>query len=421
MFEATIMDDDAEFLQTLPYIPQRDQPPPEILNSGSYVSRDEKLDSNFITQIPVFQKADKNQIQAYFEKFWDAAHRNKIQGHNLFKQQLFNAVNCTYPEVCTEEVRPLSPGMIELTAKGYFIQIKLKFQPSNQKDLAKAAFEKKSQDHKNVDTYYDEKKKLFGVAYGNHPSEIDNIAFFRQLHKKMYNKPLVRHMVSWTGWNLDMKNPDFAKYRTTLLSTAQAIINGVQDGYYKPGEDKGCRSLSYTAMTKDTKHKKGGVHNPITIGQLNPLPDDSDSSDTDSSSDDSSDQNFDQDEADYPVMALNEKRAAMECWFCGKLGHSIVNCWDKKQEKPPHPQGKYALDQKKKANYKKNLKPSGRPTKNPRKGLKKGRAKNIHQLNDDTDESESEEEKTILSPETEKYLGQAFDMGFLPCPLENDY
>jgi len=235
----------------------------------------------------------------------------------------------------------------------------------------------------------------------------------------MYNKFLARDMVTWCGWNLDMKKPDFAKYRTTLLSTAQKIINGVQDGYYKPGEDKGCKSLSYTAMTKDTKHKKGGVHNPITIGQLNPLPDDSDSSDTESSSDDSSDQNSDQDEADYPVMALNEKKAEMVCWFCGKLGHTIVNCWDKKQEKPPHPQGKFALDQKKRANYKKNMKPSGKPTKNPRKGLKKGRARNIHQLNDDTDDSESEEEKTVLSPETEKYLGQAFDLGFLPCPLEN--
>ena len=104
-FEDSIQGDEATWLKTFPIIRHRTAPGNDQSRFEEYGS---KLDNLFINQCPVFTKADKDQFQTYVEKFWEVAVRHRVEGIYFAKSQLFNQINLIYPEVCTEELKPVN-------------------------------------------------------------------------------------------------------------------------------------------------------------------------------------------------------------------------------------------------------------------------------------------------------------------------
>ena len=412
-FEETIQGDDETWLKTFPIIRHRTPPGNDMTRFEEYNS---KLDNLFINQCPAFTKADKDQFQTYVEKFWEVAVRHRIEGTYFAKSQLFNQINLIYPEVCSEELKPVNETVRKLTFKGYVIQILQKFQPSNMKEIAKARFEIFGQYKKNIDIYFDGKLKLFHIAYGRKPSEMDYHNFFGQFHKRLESRKLARMMADERR-RIDMKDPDMGSYKNTLLICAQTLLEGVRDGYYNAADAKGCKSLSYSGLnTEDSKGKQGDFNNPITIGQVEDNPpievSDSDQEDADQEPEEG-------EEDEDQILAFNRKakdknNLALKCHFCSKIGHTINSCWDKEQNKPPHPYGVVGLEQKKWEQRK--------PTKKPEKGEKKknytSANKNTHQL-EDQEEGDDQEGVIATMADHEAFLHNLNDLSFLPTPLES--
>jgi hypothetical protein len=441
MFEQDITGDDAEWLRSLPVIRNRES----LISSedqGKIYEQRNKYDNVFVTQVPTFTKADKGKFSTYIEKMWEVGCRQYIDGHQFMKNQLFNQVSPVYPEVCSEDMKPGCDKMIGLTFKAYAVKLMLKFQPSNQKEIAKANFEAMGQHKRTIDSYFDEKLKLFHIAHGRYPTELDNHAFFKQFHRRMESKELAKIMANEVR-NLDMKNPDISHYRTQLLKGAQQILDGVQDGYYRADDARGCKSLSYALLSsRDSRqtargHYRGSVNNPITIAQMGQdrgritdneylleevSESDEEYSDLEPESDPEDDDNDKLHE--LQIMALNDrkKNVDMQCYFCGKKGHSMTQCWDREKGKLPHPFGVYAKREKerKERNQAEGATPKpfikkGRTQ--PKKGFRKGKVdRKIQQLDEGLDERDS----NATSTEHEDFLNSINDLGFLPSPL-GDY
>lgn len=43
------------------------------------------------------------------------------------------------------------------------------------------------------------------------------------------------------------------------------------------------------------------------------------------------------DQVENVIGALNSKAKTMICWYCGKKGHVVASCWQKRDGKPPAP------------------------------------------------------------------------------------
>ena len=443
MFEENITGDDAEWLRSLAIIRNRESLVSSDDQGKRYEQRN-KYDNVFVTQVPTFTKADKDKFSTYIEKIWEVGCRQYIDGHQFMKNQLFNQVSPVYPEICSEDMKPGCDKMIGLTFKAYAVKLMLKFQPSNQKEIAKANFEAMGQHRRTIDSYFDEKLKLFHIAYGRYPTELDYHAFFKQFHRRMESKELAKIMANETR-TLDMKKPDISSYRTQLLKGAQQILDGVQDGYYRADDARGCKSLSYALLTsRDSRqtakgYNRGSENNPITIAQIGQnrgrpkdneylLEEVSESDEEYSDSEAESDPEDDDTDKlhELQIMALNDKRNQknpdMKCYFCGKMGHSMTHCWDREKGRSPHPLGVYA--QREKERKERNQaggatpKPFIKRTKaNPKKGFRKGKMdRKIQQLDEDRDEKDS----NATSTEHEDFLNSINDLGFLPSPL-GDY
>ena len=420
-FEADINDDDKEWLQTLPIIMSRrsiflpDSPTEKKMETAS------KMDNLFINQIPEFMKSDKFQFNTYIEKFWDVMSRHMIENEHFAKNQLFNQINQTYPEVCSEEMRPSDPIMKKISLKAYIIKLKLKFQPSNQKEIAISYFERYVQNKgRTIDAYFDEKLRLYHVAYGRHPTELNNLEFFKRLHQGMESIRLADKLTDYKRCFLDMKKPDIFGYKNQMLQAAQQLIDGYHAGIYRSEDIKGCKSMSYSGMKKSGTHnskdyRKGGAQNPITVAQVNQNEEDSDISEI-YVSDESEDLGYSaQDDTDEErIMIMNDRKANenIKCFYCAKLGHTIRQCWDKQQNKPPHPMGVVAQKQKdtKNGNERRFVK---KPENKPKKKVQKGKRPPIHNIGKEESDSEFE-----MSEETIAYLDQMNDLKYLPSPLD---
>ena len=412
-FEETIQGDDETWLKTFPIIRHRTPPGGDVSRFEEYNS---KLDNLFINQCPAFTKADKDQFQTYVEKFWEVAVRHRVEGIYFAKSQLFNQINLIYPEVCTEELKPVNETVRKLTFKGYVIQILQKFQPSNMKEISKAHFEAYGQYRKNIDIYFDGKLKLFHTAYGRKPSEMDYHTFFGQFHKRLESKKLARMMADERR-HMDMKDPDMVFYRKQLLISAQTLLEGVRDQYYNQADAKGCKSLIYSGSNPEkAKGEQGDSNNPITIGQVdNELPaEEIYYSDSDQDEDQEPEQRVEDDDL---ILAFNKKAMAeLKCYFCSKLGHTMNKCWDKEQNKQPHPYGVLAQERKRKENEQK------KATKTSVKGEKKknytSAKKNIKKP-EDQEEGDDQEGVIATMADHEAFLHNLNDLSFLPTPLES--
>ena len=427
LFEDNIQTDHSDWLQTLTVIKSRER---DITDNLRKQEMNQKMDNLFIQQVPAFTKSDSNNFQTYVEKFWEVATRQLVEDHWLAKGHLFNQISLIYPDICSEDVKPAHPDMETLTFKAYAIKLLQKFQPNNQKEVARMTFEQYTQKKQDIDVYFDEKRRLFQVAYGRCPTEMDICQLFRHLAKGMRSTKLADKMMDESR-QLDPIKPDMARYKARLITTATSIRQGVIDKIYSESDALGCSSLSYSLITHGHKdglkgNHKGGANNPITINQVNDrkkveATSDQEPESEDKNSETSSEQGIDSEilalnakkaEIDSEILALNAKKSEIVCWFCTKIGHTSRQCFDRQKGKAPHPYGKWA--------QKKNEDAAKISDKKPKKkGFKKGnKGKDIQQI----DNSGQEDSASILSPsEHDRFLDSLNDLAFIPyCPLPED-
>ena len=108
------------------------------------------MDNAFIGQMPPFAKTDKIRFKTYIDRFWDVACRKYCNYHQFVKQMLFDRVYPIFPEICSQDMKPRSNKMGQLTCKGYINQMLMKFQPVNEKELSKVCFEGYTQSKKSL-------------------------------------------------------------------------------------------------------------------------------------------------------------------------------------------------------------------------------------------------------------------------------
>ena len=211
----------------------------------------------------------------------------------------------------------------------------MKFQPVNAKELSKVCFEGYTQSKKVfIDSFFDEKKRLFELAYGSTPTEQDWYHFFRYFHAGLGSTILARNMIPEVR-HMDMTKPDLDKYRTLLIRTAQDILGGVADGIYHKDEAKGCKSFGYSILSPDTNRgkPKGSPNDPIVINQIDQTNKSNDKesgvSESESNSDKESDEIYESDpeteseEMSPDILAVNDKKCRdWVCWFCTKKGNN---------------------------------------------------------------------------------------------------
>ena len=104
-------------------------------------------------------------------------------------------------------------------------------------------------------------------------------------------------------------------------------------------------------------------------------------------------------------------RKKLICYFCGRSGHISSECWDKRDGKAPHPEGKHAKDLAEK--NKKKGKEITKKIKNPRRNNQR-----INQI--ENEENQEEEESPEVPNMTDSFILQMNqDFNFLPCPLDD--
>ena len=383
------------------------------------------MDNLFIQQIPAFTKSDSNNFQTYIEKFWEVATRQLVEDHWLAKGQLFNQISLIYPDICSEDVKPAHSDMDTLTFKAYAVQLLQKFQPNNQKEVARMTFEQYTQKKQGIDVYFDEKRRLFQVAYGRCPTEMDIYQLFRHLAKGMRSTKLADKMMDESR-QLDPIKPDMTRYKARLITTATSIRQGVIDRIYSESDAVGCSCLSFSLMTHGHKevskgHHKGGANNPITINQVmdGKMVEDIPGNELESEdliSEAGSEQGIDSEilalnakkaEIDTEILALNVKKSEIVCWYCTKIGHTSRQCFDRQKGKAPHPFGKWSQQKKKDATKISDTKPK------KNKGAKKGN-REIQQI----DNSDQNDSCSILSPsEHDRFLEGLNDLGYIPFAI----
>ena len=425
MFEANIVGENRKWLQSLPIILDRtDTKRPD----------QQKMDNAFITQIPAFVKTDKSRFKVYIDRFWDVACRQFCNDHQFVKQMLFDKVYPIFPEICSQDMKPRSIKMGPLTSKGYINQMLLKFQPINEKELSKVCFEGYTQSKKVfIDSYFDEKKRLFELAYGSAPTEQDWHTFFRYFHAGLGSRILAKNMIQEVR-HMNMIKPDLDKYRILLIRTAQDILGGAADGIYHKDDAKGCKSFGYSILTPDTNRakQKGTPNDPIVINQIEPQKKsknkESSGSESESSSDEESEEIYESDpetesDAGSPdILAVNDKRGRdWVCWYCTKKGHLMTDCYDYLKKKSPHPEGIFVKkEQEKKARRGTKPKPPKKAEKKTKKNKDK-KGKKIQQINSEEPvaDLDKQDAEAIIADEAAEYLEGVHDLGVLDLPFSD--
>ena len=354
MFEYNVTGEDMEWLQSLPVIPDREGSNQDPNHRLMTIVDHQKMNNAFTNSVPPITKEEKGRFKAYIEgRFWEHACRQHVTDHTILKCTLFKKLLTHFPELCINEMKPRSSAMTALTAKAYILEVLKKFQPLNEKEIYRISFEKCMQQDRPIDTYFDVKKRYFVRAYGSNPSATEWNLFFRSLHNNMRSKTLARDM---TARRIEFNSvpPDLSKYRDLLVRSAQAILASYPDLYTRE-DAKGCKTFAFPGMHSDSHKNKGSSKNPIVINKVDKKKNSSESEEIyDSGSDQYTSENSEEEsetvdqekeqennEIDLYIYNVQEKKPQelITCWFCGKAGHKMNVCFDKKNKKAPNPMG----------------------------------------------------------------------------------
>ncbi|MCP4055424.1 MAG: hypothetical protein GY739_20760, partial [Mesoflavibacter sp.] len=132
-------------------------------------------------------------------------------------------------------------------------------------------------------------------------------------------------------------------FRKRVLLGAHSQVDAYKNGQTSDRNIVGCESYSYgiiKGVKKFGRFHEGHKNNPIVVNQVeyfNQKGGENEGDDSEiyfSDSDDFYD--------DQVIGALNQKDRVLVCWYCNKPNHVISTCFDKQNNRPPHPNGKWA-------------------------------------------------------------------------------
>ena len=343
MFEEVMLQpNDVEWCKRLPLVNPRRMLFGDI-DHFKKIELQQKMDERFRTGLPDFMVEDQSNLTEYLDRVWVVACRHMLEDHHLGKEYLYSKLS---DEVRNMTGHALKPGYnMHVTFKNYMVKIKTTFEPSNSREIAKDNFEMAmQQSNDKIEMYLERKKRLFDIAYGFTPRVEDMSEFYKQFIAGLRSPALANDLRSFViHMTLYETLMNYDCFRKRVLLGAHSQVDAYKHGQTSDRNIVGCESYSYgiiKGVKKFGKFQEGHKNNPIVINQVELSNQKGGENGADGSEIYFSDS--DDFEDDKIIGALNQKDRVLVCWYCNKPNHIISTCWDKQNNRPPHPNGKWA-------------------------------------------------------------------------------
>ncbi|MCP4054620.1 MAG: hypothetical protein GY739_16480, partial [Mesoflavibacter sp.] len=306
----------------------------------------QKMDERFRTGLPEFTVEDQSNLTEYLDRVWVVAGRHMLEDHHLGKEYLYSKLS---DEVRNMTGHALKPGYnMGVTFKNYMVKIKTTFEPTNSREIAKDNFEMaKQQSNDKIEMYLERKKRLFDIAYGFTPRVEDMSEFYKQFIAGLRSPALANDLRNFViHMTLYETLMDYDCFRKRVLLGAHSQVDAYKNGQTSDRNIVGCESYSYgiiKGVKKFGRFHEGHKNNPIVVNQVEYFNQKGGENGTDLGDDSEiyfsdSDDFYD----DQVIGALNQRDRVLVCWYCNKPNHVISTCFDKQNNRPPHPNGKWA-------------------------------------------------------------------------------
>ena len=288
-----------------------------------------KWDSDFVRDAPFW---DGNiDFEDYFLSLWRVARFAKLEDPMLFKDVLYNRIFECKGKKMGRLITPEANA--SLSALGYYLLIRRLVIPFADTESATEFFYAlKQKSGQNVDVFFNAKLRLFRLM---HPGQISRQSwrdFYNNVAKNLLFSDLARDMANFIESMHYLE--DYSAFLTYLIRRGQHYISWARSGHVSPENVTSCYSQAMEGLRlEDSREVKARpVISEVHVSDMEGRTEIGDNNAWIEGDDD-----IPWDQVENVIGALNSKAKTMICWYCGKKGHVVASCWQKRDGKPPAP------------------------------------------------------------------------------------
>jgi hypothetical protein len=288
-----------------------------------------KWDSDFVRDAPFW---DGNiDFEDYFLSLWRVARFAKLEDPMLFKDVLYNRIFECKGKKMGRLITPEANA--SLSALGYYLLIRRLVIPFADTESATEFFYAlKQKSGQNVDVFFNEKLRLFRLMHPGHISKQSWRDFYNNVAKNLMFTDLARDMANFVESMHYLE--DYSSFLTYLIRRGQHYISWARSGHISPENVTSCYSQAMEGL-KLEESREVKSRPVISEVHVSDLADRTGTGDNNAWIEGKDDIPWDQ--VENVIGALNSKAKNMICWYCGKEGHIVADCWQKRDGKPPAP------------------------------------------------------------------------------------
>jgi hypothetical protein len=291
--------------------------------------RGAKWDSDFARDAPYW---DGNiDFEDYFLSLWRVARFAKLEDPMLFKDVLYNRIFECKGKKMGRLITPEANA--SLSALGYYLLIRRLVIPFGDVETATEYFYAlKQKNGQHVDTFFNEKLRLYRLM---HPGQISKQSwrdFYNNVAKNLLFTDLAKDMANFVETMHYLE--DYSAFLTYLIRRGQHYVSWARSGHISPENVTSCYSQAMEGL-KLEESKEVRSRPVISEVHVSEVSDKVEIGDTGAWIEGDDDIPWDQ--VENVIGALNSKAKSMRCWYCGKEGHVVASCWQKRDGKPPAP------------------------------------------------------------------------------------
>jgi len=287
-----------------------------------------KWDSDFARDAPFW---DGNiDFEDYFLSLWRVARFARLEDPMLFKDVLFNRIFECKGKKMGRLVTPEANA--SLSALGYYLLIRRLVIPFADTESATEYFYAlKQKSGQSVDVFFNAKLRLFKLMHPGNISKQSWRDFYNNVAKNLLFTDLAKDMANFVESMHYLE--DYSAFLTYLIRRGQHYISWARSGHISPEYVTSCYSQAMEGLKlEESKEVKP---RPV-ISEVHV----SDSRDTSTGENDAWIEGSDAiswDQVENVIGALNSRAKGRLCWYCGKEGHMVADCRQKRDGKPPAP------------------------------------------------------------------------------------
>ncbi len=292
-------------------------PEEEALFRKEVFSKGQKWDSDFVRDTCDWTPGED--FESWFQEFWRAAERNKIEDIKLFKQILYKRIYASRGKDLGEMIWPERNRVS--SALLYYLQIRRLLIPVSDPETAAALFYSlKQKDKQTTDNFFQQKLRMFKNM---HPAGIITKRqwrdFYLSIAKTLIYKDLAVDMARYVDIMVDLS--DYSAFLNYMLKRCQYYVNWSSSDHFSAEDVTSCYSDAMMELRNDksAETRTKTVINAVQSDVQEEVPPEESPDDLDL--------------AERIIGAINPKN--QKCWHCNRAGHFMNDCWSKQKGEPP--------------------------------------------------------------------------------------